>query len=130
MLRKTGRCLTRFPPLQVDPDGPRIVITGPTHESIETAREMLEFVTQRVPVQQEQIGWLIGRGGKNFKELQEKTKVRRDGSGLPLEPSSYIPPTDRPTRTDRPTDSDRPTNRCNRTAGRGLAGRPDPALIC
>merc|ERR1719421_2807668 len=38
---------------------------------------MLEFVIERVPVEPAQVGWLIGRGGKNFKELQEKTKVTR-----------------------------------------------------
>jgi predicted RNA-binding protein YlqC (UPF0109 family) len=61
----------------VDPDGPRIVIFGPTQESIEAARERLEFVTHRVSVQPEQMGWLIGRNGRNFRELQEKTKVTR-----------------------------------------------------
>jgi len=63
--------------VEVDPDGPRVVIIGPTQESIEAAREMLEFVTQRVSVKPEQIGWLIGRNGRNFRELQEKTKVTR-----------------------------------------------------
>jgi predicted RNA-binding protein YlqC (UPF0109 family) len=62
---------------QVDPDGPRVVIFGPTQESVEAAREMLEFVTQRVSVRSEQMGWLIGRNGRNFRELQDKTKVTR-----------------------------------------------------
>lgn len=38
---------------------------------------MLEFVTQRVSIKSEQMGWLIGRNGRNFRELQEKTKVTR-----------------------------------------------------
>lgn len=61
----------------MDPDGPRVVIFGSTQESIEAAREMLEFVTQRVSIKSEQMGWLIGRNGRNFRELQEKTKVTR-----------------------------------------------------
>jgi len=36
----------------VDPDGPRVVIVGPSQESIEAARELLEFVSRRVPVEQ------------------------------------------------------------------------------
>ena len=63
--------------IEVDQHGPKVVLVGPTQESCDEAREMLEFVTKRVPVQPEQIGWLIGRGGKNFKELQDKTKLTR-----------------------------------------------------
>ena len=55
--------------------GPRVIVIGPTQAAVDAAREMLEFVVERVPVEPEQIGWLIGKGGKNFKELQEKTKV-------------------------------------------------------
>ena len=63
--------------VEVDQSGPRVVIIGPTAESVEAARELLEFVTVKQPVEQQQIGWLIGKGGRNFKELQEKTKVTR-----------------------------------------------------
>ncbi|KAL3902795.1 MAG: hypothetical protein SGPRY_011922 [Prymnesium sp.] len=63
--------------VEVDPQGPRVIIVGPTQDSVEAARELLEFVTERVDVKPEQIGWLIGRGGKHFKEMQEKTKVSR-----------------------------------------------------
>ena len=55
---------------QVDPNGPRVIIVGPTQESIEAARDRLEYVVERVDVKTEQVGWLIGRGGKNFKEMQ------------------------------------------------------------
>ena len=63
--------------IEVDQNGPRVIVIGPTQETVDAAREMLEFVVERVPVEPEQIGWLIGRGGKNFKELQEKTRVTR-----------------------------------------------------
>ena len=36
---------------------------------MEAARELCEFVVERVPVQQQQIGWLIGKSGSNFKDL-------------------------------------------------------------
>ena len=36
---------------------------------MEAARELCEFVVERVAVQQQQIGWLIGKSGSNFKEL-------------------------------------------------------------
>jgi hypothetical protein len=45
---------------------------------------MCEFVVERVPVQQNQIGFLIGKSGKNFKDLQDKTKA-------PPPPHSYLP---------------------------------------
>ena len=63
--------------IEVEQAGPTVVIVGSTQEKVDAAREMLEFVIERVPVQPAQVGWLIGRGGKNFKELQEKTKVTR-----------------------------------------------------
>lgn len=63
--------------VEVDPQGPRVIVVGPTQESVDAAREALEFVEDRVSVQPEQVGWLIGRSGRNFKELQEKTKVTR-----------------------------------------------------
>lgn len=56
---------------------PLVTVVGPTQESVEAARELLEFVTEHVPVLPEQVGWLIGRGGRNFKDLQDKTKVTR-----------------------------------------------------
>ena len=37
------------------PDGPRVVIIGPTQEAIEAAREALEFVEERVDVEEEQV---------------------------------------------------------------------------
>ena len=72
-----ARKATGIDVVEIDQSGPKVVIIGPTAESVEAAREMLEYVTLRMPVKQEQIGWLIGKGGKNFKELQEKTKVTR-----------------------------------------------------
>lgn len=63
--------------IEVDQSGPKVVIIGATQEAVDRARDRLEFVTQRVPVRPEQIGWLIGRGGSNFRELQEKTKITR-----------------------------------------------------
>ncbi|KAL1527303.1 hypothetical protein AB1Y20_015975 [Prymnesium parvum] len=63
--------------VDVDPEGPRVVIIGPTQQSVDAARERLEFVIERIDVKSEQVGWLIGRGGKHFKELQEKTKLTR-----------------------------------------------------
>ena len=68
---------TKVDSIEVDQNGPSIIVTGPTEQSVEDAREMLEFVEEKMPVKTEQVGWLIGRGGKNFKELQEKTKVTR-----------------------------------------------------
>ena len=62
---------------------------------------MCEFVVERVPVQQNQIGFLIGKSGKNFKDLQDKTKA-------PPPPPSYLPsspllsPAGAPRRVPRP----------------------------
>ncbi|EOD37949.1 hypothetical protein EMIHUDRAFT_224951 [Emiliania huxleyi CCMP1516] len=67
---KGGATAAGVDKVEVDPDGPRVVIVGPSQESIEAARELLEFVSRR-----EQIGWLIGKGGRTFKELQEKTQA-------------------------------------------------------
>jgi transcription antitermination factor NusA-like protein len=63
--------------IEVDKNGPKVIIVGATQAMVDAARERLEFVTEHVPVQSEQVGWLIGRGGSNFRELQEKTKVTR-----------------------------------------------------
>jgi len=63
--------------IEIDEKQVRVVVIGPTQESIEAAREMLEFVSEKVPVESSQVGWLIGRNGNNFKELQDKTKVTR-----------------------------------------------------
>ena len=63
--------------VEIDPTGPRVVVYGPTQEALDAARDMLEFVAERIPVEPKQVGWLIGRDGRNFKELQEKTKVVR-----------------------------------------------------
>uniref|UniRef100_A0A7S0J573 K Homology domain-containing protein n=1 Tax=Calcidiscus leptoporus TaxID=127549 RepID=A0A7S0J573_9EUKA len=82
---KGGRCLADAKKasgvdfINISPSGsqPLVSIIGPTQDSVEAARELLEFVTENVPVETEQIGWLIGRGGRNFKDLQERTKVTR-----------------------------------------------------
>ena len=73
------RSATGVDKIEVDASllGPRVIIIGQSQEACEAARERLEYVTERIPVAQEQIGWLIGRGGSNFRELQEKTKVTR-----------------------------------------------------
>lgn len=63
--------------IDIDTRGPRVVVIGPTKESCDAARELLEFVSESVPVEPEQVGWLIGRSGRNFKELQERTRVAR-----------------------------------------------------
>lgn len=63
--------------VDVDQNGPSVVLIGPSQEAVEKARELLEFVIVRVPVRPEQIGWLIGKNGRNFKELQSKTLLTR-----------------------------------------------------
>jgi len=63
--------------IEVDQAGPKVVIYGATQEAVDAARERLEFVTESVPVKSKQIGWLIGKGGSNVRELQESTKVTR-----------------------------------------------------
>ena len=61
--------------VMIDQNGPKVVIIGADQDAVDAAREKLEFVTLELPVKPDQIGWLIGKGGKNFKDLQEKTKV-------------------------------------------------------
>ena len=79
--------------VEVDQHGPKIVVIGPTQESVEKARELLEYVTERMDVRDEQVGWLIGKAGRNFKEMQEKTKITRinvDKGGNGRQPSVII----------------------------------------
>ena len=56
---------------------PRVVITASSREKAEACRELLEYTSERVPVKADQIGWLIGTGGKSFRAMQEATKVTR-----------------------------------------------------
>ena len=53
------------------------MITASSREKAEACRELLEYTSERVPVKADQIGWLIGTGGKSFRAMQEATKVTR-----------------------------------------------------
>eukprot|EP00927_Polykrikos_kofoidii_P002603 TRINITY_DN1103_c0_g1_i1.p1 TRINITY_DN1103_c0_g1~~TRINITY_DN1103_c0_g1_i1.p1 ORF type:complete len:601 (-),score=138.12 TRINITY_DN1103_c0_g1_i1:77-1879(-) len=52
-----------------------ITVSGQSAEAVQAAREDLEYVTVFVPVEEEQIGWILGRGYQNIQEVAKKTEL-------------------------------------------------------
>mmetsp|Transcript_61635 Transcript_61635/g.133454 ORF Transcript_61635/g.133454 Transcript_61635/m.133454 type:complete len:467 (-) Transcript_61635:54-1454(-) len=65
-----------------------VTITGLDADSVKKAREAVEYVTERLPVQSEQVGWILGRGFQNIQDMAKKTELhyaRYDDKSMSLE---------------------------------------------
>merc|ERR1711920_310573 len=52
-----------------------ITITGDSEEACKSAREELEYITVSIPVETEQIGWILGKGFQNITDIATKTEL-------------------------------------------------------
>lgn len=52
-----------------------ITITGQNAASVAKAREQMEYITVRIPVEPDQVGWLVGKGYENLQEIQKKADL-------------------------------------------------------
>mmetsp|Transcript_63685 Transcript_63685/g.179252 ORF Transcript_63685/g.179252 Transcript_63685/m.179252 type:complete len:476 (+) Transcript_63685:122-1549(+) len=53
-----------------------ITITGKTAEAVRKAREDIEYVTEHVPIEPEQVGWIVGKGYQNLIDIQKKADLQ------------------------------------------------------
>lgn len=63
----------------LDDDGTRgyctVTVTGPTAEAVRGARGELEFITEFIPLEREEVGWVLGKGLQNITEIAKKTDL-------------------------------------------------------
>mmetsp|Transcript_71488 Transcript_71488/g.128687 ORF Transcript_71488/g.128687 Transcript_71488/m.128687 type:complete len:522 (-) Transcript_71488:63-1628(-) len=52
-----------------------VTVTGETAESVKAAREDLEFVSVRIDVDKDQVGWILGKGYSTIMEIARKTDL-------------------------------------------------------
>lgn len=52
-----------------------VTISGKSEESVTAAREEIEFVTVKIPVAPDQVGWILGKGYQNISEIAKKTEL-------------------------------------------------------
>uniref|UniRef100_A0A7S0DVW8 S1 motif domain-containing protein n=1 Tax=Hanusia phi TaxID=3032 RepID=A0A7S0DVW8_9CRYP len=71
--------------MKIDVQETNVVILAETEEAAETARQMLEHRKESISVERRTLGLLVGKGGKNLKNLQSSSGVLRieidDGRG-------------------------------------------------
>lgn len=53
----------------------QVTITGSTPESVKGAREELEFITVQIPVESDQVGWILGKGYQTIGDIARKTEL-------------------------------------------------------
>ncbi|KAF4707245.1 fragile X mental retardation [Perkinsus olseni] len=58
-----------------DPKSRRVVIYGPSVEAVNKARAELEYVTERYPIPQDCIGWVIGRRFTTLHEIADSANL-------------------------------------------------------
>jgi len=59
-----------------DSTGSKIVtVTGQTAEAVKKARDELEYISVKIPVESDQIGWILGRGFQNISDIARKTEL-------------------------------------------------------
>mmetsp|Transcript_103190 Transcript_103190/g.328176 ORF Transcript_103190/g.328176 Transcript_103190/m.328176 type:complete len:419 (-) Transcript_103190:56-1312(-) len=54
----------------------RVFISGPSEEAVQEARDELEYVTDRVPLLEEQVSWILGKSFQNIKSIARDTKLQ------------------------------------------------------
>jgi hypothetical protein len=52
-----------------------VTITGSTAEACLKAREELEYVTASVPIDSNQVAWILGKGYQNIQDISKKSEV-------------------------------------------------------
>lgn len=52
-----------------------VVVTGGIAENVQKARDELEYVTDRIELQSEHVGWILGKGYQNILEIAKKTEL-------------------------------------------------------
>uniref|UniRef100_A0A7S1A7X6 K Homology domain-containing protein n=1 Tax=Noctiluca scintillans TaxID=2966 RepID=A0A7S1A7X6_NOCSC len=52
-----------------------IIVTGPSVEAVRKAREELEYVTVKVPIEASQIGWILGKNLQNITDIARKAEL-------------------------------------------------------
>mmetsp|Transcript_91144 Transcript_91144/g.262880 ORF Transcript_91144/g.262880 Transcript_91144/m.262880 type:complete len:457 (+) Transcript_91144:84-1454(+) len=47
-----------------------ITITGESAEAVKKAREQMEYITESIEIEPDQVGWIVGKGYQNLTEIQ------------------------------------------------------------
>jgi len=53
-----------------------ITVTGESKEACIQAREQMEYVTERIQIASDQVGWVVGKGYENLQDIQKKADLR------------------------------------------------------
>lgn len=53
-----------------------ITISGETPEAVTKAREQMEYITESIEIEPEQVGWIVGKGHANLWDIQEKAGLQ------------------------------------------------------
>lgn len=57
-------------------DSTTITVTGPSAEAVSKAREQMEYVTAKVHIEPDQVGWIVGKGYQNLQDIQRKAELQ------------------------------------------------------
>jgi len=52
-----------------------ITVTAANQDAVKKAREQLEYVTARIPVEEDKVGWVVGKGHQNLLEICKKADL-------------------------------------------------------
>lgn len=53
-----------------------ITVSGPSADAVRKAREEMEFVTIKVPIDHDQVGWIVGKGYQNLQDISKKADLQ------------------------------------------------------
>jgi len=67
--------LIQDPPADDGRDVSTITVSGATDEAVRQAREAMEYIVVKVPIEPEQVGWIVGKGYQNLTEIAQKTEL-------------------------------------------------------
>lgn len=63
------------PPYAQDDEPTTVTVTGETLEQCRNAREELEYITDKIPIDTNQVGWILGKGYQNIQDIAKKSEV-------------------------------------------------------
>merc|ERR1712194_146814 len=53
-----------------------VTITGESAESVAAAKQEMDFVLDKIEIEQDQVGWVLGKGHENLIEVQKKSGLQ------------------------------------------------------
>lgn len=52
-----------------------ITVSGESADVVKKAREEMEYIVVKIPIEPEQVGWIVGKGYQNLTEIANKTQL-------------------------------------------------------